>query len=188
MDEQVEAGGVAAPHLEPVQRRQCDLHRRERLDRVGCEIRATEIGDGARRAQPVVTDRPHRILEPHEGGVHVFELDGRQVGRVGVQRRLQAVGRELQLLDVVLDADEQGAVAEEGPHAGRALEQRVDVLDLGGDARDLLVGSADRADGREGRDGLLEPVEEVGAVGRHPAARPPQDGHDAAHKKPQVRA
>jgi hypothetical protein len=35
---------------------------------------------------------------------------------------------------------------------------------------------------------LLELVEEAGAVGRHPAARPPQDGHDAAHKRPQVRA
>jgi uncharacterized protein len=187
MDEEVEPGGVAAAHLEPVERRQRDLHRSERLDRAGREVRATEIGDGARRAQPVVAHRPYRVLEPHGGGVHVFELDGRQIGRVRVQRRLHTVGRELQLLDVMLDAHEQGAVAEEGPHARRALQERVDVLDRGGDAREdgrarNWVGSA------QGVDGLLELVEEAGSVGRHPAARPPQDGHDAAHKKPQVRA
>jgi hypothetical protein len=76
----VEPGRVAAPDFEPVERRQRDLHRRERLDRVGREIRATKIGDGTGRAQPVVADRPDRILEPREGGVHVFELDGRQIG------------------------------------------------------------------------------------------------------------
>ena len=133
--------------------------------------------------------RPDRVFQPHEGGVHVFELDGGQIGRVRVQRRFHAVGRELRAARRgARPRPRSGAVGEQRPHAGRALQEGVDVLDLGGDARDLLVGSADRADGREGRDGLLEVVEEVGAVGRHPAARPPQDGHDAAHKTHQVRA
>ena len=89
VDEHVEAGRVAAPHLEPVERRQRDLHRGERLDRRWSrDVRPQRSATARAVRSRSRRDRPDRVLQPHERGVHVFELDGRQVGGIRVQRRL----------------------------------------------------------------------------------------------------
>ena len=90
--EEVQAGGVAAAHLEPVDGRQRDLHRVERFERRDRRLGGRERGDLARGAQTVAPDGPHRVARPDEGGVDRLERRHREACRPG-RRRARARAR-----------------------------------------------------------------------------------------------
>ncbi len=84
--EDVQAGRVAAAHLEPIERRQRNLHGMERLDRTRLTDTAPEVLDRARRAQAVPAQRPQRVLDCDDCGVQGFDLDA---GVVRVERGVE---------------------------------------------------------------------------------------------------
>ena len=132
--EQVEAGRVAAAHLEPVDRRQRDLHRMEPLECCDGRVGARERGDLTRGAQSVATDGPHRVARPHERGVDVLELGHRERGaQAVVELALQRVAPRRQLVDAV--GDEEGGLrtTEERPDPGNTAQRGIDHFDRGGD-------------------------------------------------------
>ena len=75
-DEHVQAGRVAAPHLEPVDGRQRLLDRRVGLGRRPARLAAGQVGDGAGGADAVLRDGPHRVLEADDRGVDRLERGG----------------------------------------------------------------------------------------------------------------
>ncbi len=119
--QQVQAGRVAAPHLEPVEGRQRLLHRGEHRDGGVAGVAAGQLVDGAGRAQPIAVDGPDRVLELDHRRVDRFEA-GAPVGgdRIDVHPVEALVdGRHLveQGPGPVLDRRHQLAVAHERQHA-----------------------------------------------------------------------
>ena len=129
--QQVEAGGVAAAHLEPVDGRQRDLDRQGRLDGGDGGVGPGEGADLARGAQAVTADGPHRVACPDHGCVHLLQLGGHE-GRAeaAVELGLHPVEPGGELVDAVADQQGRLRVAQQRPHAGHAPELAVDRLDL----------------------------------------------------------
>ena len=76
-DEHVQAGGVAAAHLEPVERRERDLDRVVAGERAPAErTAAREILDRPGGREPVPLQRPHRVLARDERRVARLDVVG----------------------------------------------------------------------------------------------------------------
>ena len=181
MQEHVQAGRVAAAHLEAVDRRQRDLHRGEDVDCGVTEVGPREIGDRTRRAQPIPAHRPDRIAQAHERGVHGLDLT-RGADQL-IEGPVDAAGRGLDRLHLVFDRDGEAGVAEQRTDARRALEQRVDGLDR-------LGRGVDRDGQRREIEGAvevgrraLERVDDDPTVRRHPGRGPADDHHDPTHRR-----
>ena len=86
-DEDVEAGAVAAPDLEPVDGGQRLLDGHVALGGRPGRLAAGQVGDRPGGADAVLLDRPDGVLEPGDGGVH--GLDAGQRGAVAVVARVE---------------------------------------------------------------------------------------------------
>jgi hypothetical protein len=167
--EHVDAGGVAAAHLEPVERRQRLLD--GEVGRRCAEPRAAarECGDLARGAQAVVSDRPERVAERDRCRVAAFELVGRQLGTL--QRSVDRVGDGVELVETAGDRGDQLELIAERDHAGEALEQRVGALDRSGHRSDV-AGGGERP---------VEQSDDLAGGRRRPGWTSPDHADDAAH-------
>ncbi len=151
-DEDVQAGGVAAPHLEPVDGGQRLLDRRVGLGRSPARLTPGQVGHGAGGTDAVLLDGPRRVLEADHRGVHGLERGGvPRPGPVPVETdpRRRASGRgpagavEADVeagLDGgdagdegrahALDLGQEPPVVDECPHALGASEQGVGPFDV----------------------------------------------------------
>ena len=186
--EEVEPGGVAAAHLEPVDRRERDLHRRERLDRAA----------RTRPAASASTSRPARSRSRATAHTASFTRTSAALTRlelVGVDR---AVGVEPGLDRAAAapaasrarrraDPAPAGS-SHERPHARHPAEGRVDRLDVG---RGLVSRPADRgapgsAASRWHRGGTPKlGVGQLAQGGRRPVGATADDRDDSAHRRSQ---
>ncbi len=133
-DEQVQAGRIAAPDLEAVERRE------RRLDRPQCvegrrpwgplalTIRGRQIGDGPGRPDPVAADGPRRVLDHDGGGVDRFELARREGQVPRIQLVLDRSEQPFELLGPLGDLVGHRAPTsrQQAGHPGRPLQGAVD--------------------------------------------------------------
>ena len=99
--EQVDAGGVAAADLEPVDRRQRLLDGEVAGQRTDRRVATGEQRDLTGRAQPVVADRPRRITQGDQPGAR--RLDLVDADDPGFDLVVDLVGEGLELVEPTLD-------------------------------------------------------------------------------------
>ncbi len=178
--EEVQAGGVAAAHLEPVDRRQRDLDREERLDGGDRRVGAGEGADLRRGAEAVAADRPHRVARPHQRRVHPFQVGGRQRrAETAVEVGLHPVEPGGQLVDAVADEEGGLGIAQQGPDAGHAPQLSVDPLDPRRRAAERVGEVTVRCAGVGRGEHVIEPAHQRRRV-RHRARRVAADDPDDA--------
>ena len=126
VDQEHQAGGVATAHLEPVDRAERGLDRREGVDgRLGGG-RPSEVRHRLRGAEPIALDRPHGVLEADECGVD--RLQRRTRSGVFVQGALALGEGQRDLGAGRVEGRRQGPVRQQGGDAWRAAQQSVDRL------------------------------------------------------------
>ena len=177
VDEQVQASGVAAPHLEPVEGTQRLVHREERLDRPLVSRVAGQPGDALGGPDPVAGDGPHAVAHPDQLVVAALEVGGGKLG-TGLHGRFDGLDRRLDLSAVMDEGRGHGGILEQEADTGDAAQQRIDRGQLVGcdpkRPRDV-VGIAQR------RRQSCERADDLDS-GRHRSSRgPPDDGDDPAH-------
>jgi hypothetical protein len=183
-DQHVDAGRVAAPHLEPVERRQRLLDRRVPLDGGPPGLAAGQVGDGAGRARAVLGDGPHGVLQPDHRGVGPLErgdvvdpVAGRRAGaRVepgfdGPEGLRQRGGQPL-------DLDQQPPVEDQRADAVGAAQHPVDRFDVLG-RRGAGLGEWGRS--RQGGHRTVEGGRDGVRIEGYASPAAADDGDDPAH-------
>ena len=174
----VQAGGVTAAHLEPIDRRKRNLDREE-VRRGGTRWRAArEILDRAGHADAVVADRPHRVLRRDQRRVHC--LDVVRVRGPAIEAHLdraQQVGAEL---GVVFQRHPSDGITDQRGHP-------VAQSQLAVDPREQLGNGIERGDRGDGE--CREPRLDVGSapaqrrkIGQGADTSLPDNRHDSAHR------
>jgi hypothetical protein len=177
-DEDVDAGGIAPPHLQAVERGQRDLYRRVRGDRRRAGLRTGEIRDRARGPQAVLPHRPHGVLQPHECRIGPFEC--LPVDTVGVEAALDGIDLVAEAGEHVVGRHEERAVGEKRGDAGHAAQQVVDRLDVGRRRVQCRVEPVTSGERRRRR---FEPPQDLLRRRRQAARLAPEHGDDSAHER-----
>ena len=175
-DQHVQAGRVAASHLEPVERRQRDDDREVAVDgrgRGGCEFR-----NRARGAETVVAHRPHRIAAPDQRGVERLERTTTSDPRTEIERRFDLPQPGFDGVEPVAELGCEDGRVEHGACAGRAAERSVDAGERGCTPVETLGGWRATVEHLVRMRDLPQQLGEVG--GCAPSAAP-HDADDAAH-------
>ena len=182
--EQMKTGGVSTPHFETVDRRQRDLHCRERLERSRARVAAGELGDRGGGAQAISACRPQRILQAEQCRVDHFELCRRRRHGVGVEVGVDLLGRKRETVESRLDGGEVLWVGQQGARPRGAVQCRVDCTRV-------IAGLGQHVDerrvARERRRGGIETGDELGERRRLPVASPREDSHNSAHTNVRLR-
>ena len=174
-DENVDTGGVAAPHLEAVEGGQGLLDRCVGGDGGGACAWSGQVAHGPGRAETVAAQRPDGVLEVDHGGVDVFQRPAREPQAAGIQVGLGGRDPALEAADALTHLFGEGVVLQEGAHTGHAPQRLVD----GGDPRGRLAEAGGSA-GEQPPAGVEIGEEAVGpgnGAGRGAA----DDGDDPAH-------
>ncbi len=173
-----DAGGVAAPHLEAVERRQRQLDRGVPLDQRPRRTGPGEVGDGGRGAQAIAPDRPDGVLGRDDRGVERLDVGHTPAGVV--EPPLPGVHRALEVTEEGVDGGPHRRVVEQPTHAGSAAQPQVDGARRCGDGLERAeVGPALGVE-RRGEPG--EQREELVGGGWGPVAAATDDCDDAAHR------
>ncbi len=126
-DHEVQSGRVPAAHLEPVERRERDLHRGHDLDCCGTSVAAGEVAHSRSGTEAVTPHGPYCVLQPDDRRVHRLELVGRvrtQIVEPGFDRGYLGFERPAP----PVDARERRRRAEQRPQSGDALQEAVDFF------------------------------------------------------------
>ena len=182
-DQQLESGGVPSADLEPVERRDGDLHRGEGFDRRGARaIRADHLGYGPGVGDPLHPDCPDRVLDLQQPGVDRLDRVAHQRYGAGVDPPLELLDPALEALGAVLEIVGELGMLEHGLQTGDPPEGLIDgqqiqqrVLEAVGERSAGLVGP------QGGRDTALHAGDEVSWVGRRSIRRPAKHSNDSAH-------
>ncbi|GIU90187.1 MAG: hypothetical protein KatS3mg010_1286 [Acidimicrobiia bacterium] len=178
-DEHVQSGGVAASHLEPVERAERELDGVVRLEPAPARGHpAGEETDAASGAHTVPPDGPHRVLGRDDRRIELLDLGG--VGGRLVEAALQLGEGLRDRLGAVLQAGARDGVAQQRPGAGRAAQRFVDAGEPGGDVGDHRRGR-DRARPVQPGERVVEQAEQRREVGLDGVASASQHGDDSAH-------
>jgi hypothetical protein len=101
----VDAGGVATPNLEPIERRERLLRGEVSAECSGARSGPGERFDLAGGAQPITADRPDGVLQRDQLGVRPLEAVGVETGGVLVELALALVEPGGELIEA---GDERG--------------------------------------------------------------------------------
>ena len=169
----LQAGRVATPNLQSVDRREGLLDRQQhrqpgRTRRVGDR---RQIPHAAARAEPVPGDGPGGVADPRQVGIAGFG-----VARTGVQRRLDGSEASDELGHAVVDGGGQVGMLEQGTQARDPAQEPVGRFEQLGH-----IVQHGRVGGRHQADGLGDRVHDLRGGRRHPRGRATQDRDDAAH-------
>jgi hypothetical protein len=124
--EQVEAGRVPSPDLEPVEGGQGDLDGRAGTDGGVPRSGTGEVGDRPCVAQSVAADRPGAVAEAEERGVRRLQGGAGERRPGSVDRRHQVGDGPLDPRDHPVDLGRQVRLVDEPLDAGHPVEQLVD--------------------------------------------------------------
>jgi hypothetical protein len=140
-DEDVQAGGVASAHLEPVERRERHLDRPVRGDRRGGLADGTlrQLGHSAGGGRAVAAERPHDVLEPDEDRVAGLQLIAGPDHLAGVERRFEVRQQGVERCCALFECEHvrEPRAGEQRHRPERAAQRAVERLELIGDRRQI---------------------------------------------------
>ncbi len=180
-DDDLDSGRIPAADLQPVERRERDLHRVETFDGGPARAIACEIGNRVGGPQPVATDRPEAILDCHQRPVDV--LVGSRVHDIGVEcdlERRHPIGGDLHRLG---DRDPTGRIPDQGLHPGWTAQRPIDGPERAGRGAEFVQLRAPRVEGGLEQDRSRGKVgDERREIRDRSVVGAAEHRHDAAHE------
>ena len=133
----MDAGRVAAAHLEAIERRQHALGGGERVDQVGVSIAfGAQCAHPASEAEAVVADRPGGVLGADQGGVEPLEIGAAHAESARVEGALEVAQSATDRGDPLLDLAAEVLAPDQQPDSVLGAQPAVDVVQRRGRARE----------------------------------------------------
>ena len=168
-DEQMQAGRIAAAHLEPVDGRQRLLYGQVSRYRSNTGVASGEVVDGLHGAQSIAADGPGGIAQGDEFGARSLDVVGGH--RLGTfEQQLGGAHPVVESVETSREGCDEFASTLEGLHTGHPVQQRI--------ALRREAGHVAHPVGAERR--IEQPQQGVG-VGHRPGRGTTRDRDDAAH-------
>ena len=178
VNEDVQAGAIAAADLEPIDRRQGLVDRQEGLERPGMHRTAAEVADDLCGPEPVAGDRPHPIANSDQGLVAGFKLRRRKAA-ILLKSLFFLLDRSEELTAVVHQSRTQAGLGQQETEAGNTAQEGVG---LGKASTDRSNGIGGIGAGAEQGGLTRDEIKDRLARRRCSCRRAPDYGDDPAHR------
>ena len=178
VNEDVQAGAIAAADLEPIDRRQGLVDRQASLERAGLHPTAVEAADDLGGPESVAGDRPHPIANGDQSLVAGFELAGRKRA-VLLESLFLLLDRSEEFTAMVHQRRAQAGLGQQETEAGNTAQEGVG---LGKASTDRGNGIGGIGAGAEQGGLTRDEIKDRLARRRCSCRRAPDYGDDPAHR------